>query len=87
MPRYSLAIKPSAARELDSLSNTLFTRLDRKIRALAENPRPNGCKKLQGYKNYWRVRVGDYRIVYAIDDARLLVEVIRVRHRRDAYEF
>ena len=54
--------------------------------AFAENPRPPGCKKLQGYKDQWRIRVGDYRVLYIIDDAELLVEVTRVRHRRDVYE-
>ena len=54
--------------------------------ALAENPRPHGCKKLQGRKDQWRIRVGDYRVVYTIDDAKLLVEVTRVRHRDEVYE-
>ncbi len=49
-------------------------------------PRPPGCKKLKGYKDQWRVRVGDYRVVYTIDDQKLLVEVTRIRHRRDVYE-
>ena len=86
MPRYSLKIKPSAAKELDALSDTLFARIDRKILALADNPRPAGCQKLKGYKDLWRIRVGDYRVVYTIDDARLLVEITRVRHRRDVYD-
>ena len=86
MSRYSLEIKPSAAKELDSLSDALFARIDRKIVALAENPRPHGCKKLKGYKDQWRVRVGDYRVVYTIDDTNLLVEVTRVRHRSEVYE-
>ena len=86
MARYSLEIKPSAGEELDALDDALFARIDRKIMALAENPRPPGCKKLKGYKDQWRVRVGDYRVVYAIDDRNLLVEVTRIRHRRDVYE-
>ena len=86
MPRYSLKIKPSAAKELDALSDTLFARIDRRIIALADNPRPAGCQKLKGYKDQWRIRVGDYRVVYVIDDARLLVEITRVRHRRDVYD-
>ena len=86
MPRYYLEIKPSAAKELDALSDVLFVRIDRKILALAENPRPHGCKKLKGRKDQWRIRVGDYRVVYTIDDAKLLVEVTRVRHRGEVYE-
>ncbi len=65
MVRYSLEIKPSAGKELDALNDALFDRIDRKILALAENPRPPGCKKLKGYKDQWRLRVGDYRVVYA----------------------
>jgi len=84
--RYSLEIKPSAGKELDALDDALFARIDRKIMALAENPRPPGCKKLKGYKDQWRVRVGDYRVVYTVDDQQLLVEVTRIRHRSEVYE-
>jgi mRNA interferase RelE/StbE len=59
--RYSLEIKQSAQKELDALDDALFNRIDRKILVLAENPRPAGCKKLKGYKDQWRVRVGDIR--------------------------
>ena len=86
MARYSLEIKPSAGKELDALDDALFARIDRKIMALAENPRPPGCKKLKGYKGQWRARVGDYRVVYTIDDQKLLVEVTRIRHRSEVYE-
>ncbi len=86
MARYYLEIKPSAAKELDALSDALFVRIDRKIVALAGNPRPPGCKKLKGRKDQWRIRVGDYRVVYSINDAKLLVEVTRVRHRGEVYE-
>jgi mRNA interferase RelE/StbE len=84
--KYSLEIKHSAQRELDSLDDSVFTRIDRKILALAENPRPSGCKKLRGYKGQWRVRVGDWRIVYFIDDDAKLVTITRVAHRREVYE-
>ena len=86
MARYSLEIKPSAGKELDALDDALFSRIDRKIMALAENPRPPGCKKLKGYRDQWRIRVGDYRVVYTIDDQKLLVEVTRIRHRSEVYE-
>jgi mRNA interferase RelE/StbE len=84
--RYSLEIKHSAQRELDALDNTLFVRIDRKILALADNPRPAGCKKLRGYKDQWRIRVGDWRVVYLIDDEAKLVTITRVAHRREVYE-
>jgi len=71
---------------LDALDDTLFTRIDRKILALAGNPRPAGCKKLKGYKDQWRVRVGDWRVLYIIDDATKRVSVTRIAHRREVYE-
>jgi len=55
------------------------------IRALGNNPRPAGCRKLAGSKNDWRIRVGDYRVIYEITDAVWIVRVNRVRHRREAY--
>jgi mRNA interferase RelE/StbE len=66
-------------------STALFSRIDQKILALADNPRPPGCKKLQGYRDHWRLRVGDYRIVYIIDDKVKRILVTRVAHRRDVY--
>ena len=86
MVKYSLEIKQSAQKELDALDDALFTRIDRKILALADNPRPAGCKKLKGYKDQWRVRVGDWRVLYIIDDAAKLVTITRVAHRREVYE-
>ena len=86
MVKYSVEIKQSAHKELDALDDTLFTRIDRKILALADNPRPAGCKKLKGYKDQWRVRVGDWRVVYIIDGAAKLVTITRIAHRREVYE-
>jgi mRNA interferase RelE/StbE len=57
-----------------------------KIEGLAANPRPSGCRKLRGYKDLWRIRIGDYRVVYIIDDDRKTVSVTRIAHRRDVYE-
>ena len=86
MVKYSLEIKHSALKELDALDAALFTRIDRKISALAETPRPTGCKKLRGYKNHWRIRIGEWRVVYVIDDSAKLVYVTRIAHRREVYE-
>lgn len=86
MARYSLEIKQSAQRELDSLDDSVFRRIDRKILALADNPRPPGCTKLRGYKNGWRIRIGDWRVVYFIDDSTKLVTITRVAHRREVYD-
>jgi mRNA interferase RelE/StbE len=86
VPKYSLEIKHSAEKELDALDDTLFVRVDRKILALGENPRPAGCKKLKGHKDQWRIRVGDWRVLYLIDDAAKLVSVTRIAHRREIYD-
>ena len=86
MLKYALEIKHSAQKELDALGDTLFTRIDRKILALADNPRPAGCKKLRGYKDQWRIRIGDYRVVYTIDNTSRIVTVTHVAHRRHVYE-
>jgi mRNA interferase RelE/StbE len=84
--KYAIDIKPSVRRELEQLSNSLIARLVPKIEGLAANPRPSGCRKLRGYKDLWRIRVGDYRVVYIIDDDTKMVSVTRIAHRRDVYE-
>jgi mRNA interferase RelE/StbE len=83
--RYRLFIKPSAIRDIQAIG----TKADRRrvvarIRSLATDPRPPGCQKLSGADKY-RVRQGRYRIVYRIEDDRLIITVIRVGHRRDVY--
>jgi mRNA interferase RelE/StbE len=55
------------------------------IEALADNPRPVGSRKLQGEKNLWRIRVGEYRVIYSVDDRRRLIDITAVRHRSEAY--
>jgi mRNA interferase RelE/StbE len=84
--KYVVETKPSARRELENLSDILIARLVPKIEGLAANPRPSGCRKLRGYKDLWRIRIGDYRVVYIIDDDRKTVSVTRIAHRRDVYE-
>lgn len=86
MDKYSLEIKQSAQRELDSLDNSVFRRIDRKILALADNPRPSGCMKLRGYKDQWRIRIGDWRVVYFVDDGAKAVTITRIAHRREVYD-
>ena len=86
MAKYLLEIKQSAQKELDALDDSVFRRVDRRILTLADNPRPAGCKKLKGFKDHWRVRAGDWRVVYIIDDAVEVVSVTRIAHRREVYE-
>lgn len=82
---YEVLIERTAERDLRSLPHNIFNRIVARIRALAENPRPPGCHKLTGSRNDWRIRIGDYRVVYEIDDARTRVRIFRVRHRREVY--
>ena len=73
------------ARELERLDATVIARILPKIEVLAEEPRPSGCKKLRGTADRWRIRIGDYRVIYEIDDTERIVDIIAVRHRREAY--
>ena len=86
MDSYSVEVKPTARKELEALPDNVLARVVRKLEALAETPRPAGCKKLKGYKDQWRVRIGDWRVVYIIDDAARVVSVTRIAHRREVYE-
>jgi mRNA interferase RelE/StbE len=68
------------------LPGRIVERVFPRLESLASNPRPPGCKKLKGGANEWRLRVGNYRVVYTIDDAKFLVQVTRIRHRSEVYE-
>jgi len=78
-------IEKAAENDLKRLPITTFHRIIFQIRILAENPRPSGCRKLTGLKNDWRIRVGDYRVLYEIDEKARAVRIMRVRHRREPY--
>ena len=85
MADYSITFARSARKELERLPADLAERVLEKIEALSENPRSNGMTKLKGHRSLWRPRVGDYRVVYGIDDPARSVDVSIVRHRRDVY--
>lgn len=82
---YRVLLERAAERDLRRLSAEIHDRIIRAIQGLVRNPRPPGCRKLTGTENDWRIRVGDYRVVYDIEDAVRVVRVMRVRHRRDVY--
>jgi mRNA interferase RelE/StbE len=82
---YSLRIKRSAEKELKKLPAGDLRRVVDRIHDLAQQPRPSGCEKLSGEAERYRVRQGDYRIVYGIDDAARLIEVVKIGHRREVY--
>ena len=85
MALYELLIKPSAVKELKAIKTKKDRRrITRKIQSLAEQPRPPGCKKLSG-RNLYRIRQGNYRVVYEIQDSQLIVYVIKIGDRREIY--
>lgn len=84
--RYRVEVAPAAVRQLRKLDGTALRRIQAAIELLAEAPRPSGAKKLVGGAGEWRVRTGDYRIVYEINDGVLLVLVVAVGHRREIYQ-
>jgi mRNA interferase RelE/StbE len=82
---YSIEFLPAARRQLEKLARPVQKRVSRAIDSLAGQPRPHGAKRLATDKPVWRLRVGDYRVLYEIADDRLVVLVIRVAYRRDVY--
>jgi len=86
MAEYLITFNRSAEKELDFLDATLIRRIVPKIDALVKEPRPHGCRKLHGEKSMWRIRIGDYRVIYTINDAEHIVDITGVRHRSKAYE-
>jgi mRNA interferase RelE/StbE len=85
MPLYEIVFARSARKELQSLSQTVAERILEKVELLASNPRPSGCKKLHGHSSLWRIRVGEYRVIYSIDDNNMVVDISVIRHRSEAY--
>lgn len=82
---YRVLLERAAEKDLARLSIAIHDRVVAVIQGLAANPRPSGCRKLAGGNNDWRVRVGDYRVIYEIADVIRIVRVNRVRHRREVY--
>lgn len=83
---YEVLLERRAERDLKKLSQEMFYRVIPRIKDLSENPRPSGCRKITGSKNDWRIRIGDYRIIYEIDEKEKAVKVMRIRHRREVYK-
>jgi mRNA interferase RelE/StbE len=85
MPEYDIIFTRSARKELQALSRIVAERILDKVELLVLNPRPVGCKKLHGHSNLWRIRVGEYRVIYSIDDNNQIVDIAVIRHRNEAY--
>jgi mRNA interferase RelE/StbE len=80
-----ILLEQAAERDLKKLPSEMFKRIIPKIKELAGNPKPQWSRKITGSKNDWRIRVGDYRIIYEIDARAKNIKVMRIRHRKDVY--
>lgn len=85
MNEYEIQFSRSARKELESLTAEVVGRIFSKITALAGDPRPPGCRKLVGTESF-RIRVGDYRVIYSVDDDSRIIDIRAVKHRREAYK-
>jgi mRNA interferase RelE/StbE len=82
---YEVRIAPAAQRQYRKLPVAIRKRIGKELVALSEEPRPAGVVKLRGSRNRWRIRLGDYRIIYQIEDEIVLVTVLTIAHRREVY--
>jgi len=84
---YSIVVSKSAVKDLEKLPKAILAPIIEAIDGLAENTRPSGCKKLKGSsEEFWRIRKGDYRVVYQISDQVKIIDIRRIRHRRNVYD-
>ena len=82
---YRVVVERSVEKDLRRLPSRVRSRMADVLRSLASDPRPVGCRKLSGTKHDWRIRVGDYGVVYEIADAAAVVRIYRIRHRKEVY--
>ena len=82
---YSILLAPPAERQLTSLTDSVQKRIIKRLRSLRENPRPQGVKKLAGEGDLYRIREGEYRIIYTIQDKELIVLVVKIGNRKEVY--
>jgi mRNA interferase RelE/StbE len=82
---YSILLAPPAERQLKSLTESVQKRIVKRLKSLRENPRPQGVKKLTGEEDLYRIREGDYRIIYTIQDKELIVLVVKIGNRKEVY--
>jgi mRNA interferase RelE/StbE len=82
---YTIIISKSIHKQIDSLPDELKMRIVEKVNNLKEEPRPTGIVKLKGYANEYRLRIGDYRVRYEIDDSNQKIQILQCKHRKDVY--
>jgi len=85
MPQYTIVFARSARKELQAFPLNIAQRIIEKIEHLSLDPRPTGSKKLHGHSGLWRIRIGEYRVIYSIDDDSRTIDVALIRHRSEAY--
>ena len=83
--KFELLIENRAEKDLEKLDPSIFKLIAIQIKNLSENPYPHNSKKIMGSKNDWRIRIGDYRVLYEIDNKNRVIKIMRVKHRREAY--
>ncbi len=86
-PPYTIVVKRKAQKDIDRLPDALFARIRERIAMLANNPLPPGSKKMKGYEKLYRIRVGQYRVVYEVAAEIRIIAIIRIGHRKDIYRF
>lgn len=86
MASYKIEWKRSAGKEVKKLPKILIPRIIAAVEELAENPFPSGCRKITGTEHTYRIRIGDYRILYAVESDRLIIVIIRIGHRKNIYK-
>jgi mRNA interferase RelE/StbE len=84
MAKYKITLKKSAVKELEEIPKKELRKIIKRIQSLAQNPRPQGSQKLVG-QNHLRIRQGDYRVVYSVDDKECIVDIVKIGHRREIY--
>ena len=85
MPAYNIQWKKSVTKELTDIPKEYSTKIFNEISNLSEIPRPDGCRKLKGTNNIYRIKINEYRVIYSIEDNILTIEIIRIAHRKEAY--
>ncbi len=85
MKTFTVQYKKSSEKDIECLPADVVQRIRDAILALSQNPRPTGCKKLKGFENKYRIRIGDYRVIYEIHEKTVVVLIVQISHRKDAY--
>ena len=83
---YSIYLEAEAEKDLSKLPTSIFNTVVAKIKGLADDPRPSNCRKLKGSGNFWRIRIGNYRVVYEVIDSSKRINIYKIKHRKDVYK-